>query len=203
MKRGKDNSFSEKGGPPGYVPLTLHQLGIGLTYYDEQRPAPQRNRNDNRRGHEGNSRHGHQIDPGNEALVGSGEDHSDDSPLDEVGPDDGMTQEAALDQLQSGRSHNGGGRRHQNGGGGRRQRHSNGGNGGRRHGSSGNGSNHGGSNHGGSNHGPMRGGIAGGGRQRRGNNSGGEGHHAEFSRADSPRSEQSRDADWAGGDSEE
>ena len=117
MKRGKDNGFSEKGGPPGYVPLTLHQLGIGLTYYDEQRPAPHRGRQENRR-HEGNGRfEGNQSNsqPGSQSQTEENFENGD------PGPDDGLSQEAALDQLQHGRSggHQGGnGRRHHHHGGG-------------------------------------------------------------------------------------
>ena len=162
MKRGKDNGFSDKGGgPPGYVPLTLHQLGIGLTYYDEQRPSPPRGRQDNRR-HDGNGRFdGNVASPQNAGPQG-GQGNADES-FDgaEPGPDDGMTQEAALDQMQQNRSagHQGGNnRRNHHGGGGqggsRRSRHNGGGHNNRRGG-------------GGSHNGPMRGGIVQVGRRSR------------------------------------
>ncbi len=193
MKRGKDNAFAEKSGPPGYVPLTLHQLGIGLTYYDEQRPVQNRGRHDGRR-QDGNNRY-----DGNQALPpdSNGADGAD---LAEPGPDDGMTQEAALDQMQSNRNggHQGGnGRRHHNNNNNnsRRSRHGGGPNHGGGHGGGGRrGNSHG--------NGPMRG-MPSGGRNRRDDESADAPIRAQEGprQAAEPRSVESRGAEPRGADS--
>lgn len=203
MKRGKDNGFSEKGGPPGYVPLTLHQLGIGLTYYDEQRP-PSRGRSNDSRRHDGNGRF--EATPNGSAAGAEGAEGTENA--DGV-MDEGLSQEAALDQMHNGNGHRSGGHhRHSDGGGnGRRNHHGGGGGGSRRSRHGGGGGGNGGGRRGGN--GPMRGGIAHGGGKRRDDGADFNGNGADSGNSSqahqsntAPRGDGGR-GEWSGGETEE